>query len=42
VGRDFTGFEVAFVVIPNGVRNLSGFEIKAKEGFLGARRAARL
>jgi len=26
------------IVIPNGVSNPSGFEIKAQEGFLGAAR----
>jgi hypothetical protein len=31
---------IKFVVIPSEVRNLSGFEIRKKEGFLGAQRAS--
>jgi len=29
-----------FAVIPNEVRNLSGFECKEEEGFLGTQRAS--
>jgi hypothetical protein len=29
-----------YVVIPNAVRNLSGYERTEKEGFLGAQRAS--
>jgi predicted polyphosphate/ATP-dependent NAD kinase len=32
--------KVPLIVIPNGVRNLSGFENQKKERFLGTQRAS--